>query len=80
MREINVSAQETQSMLEIRLLGGRLLRKGGGLTGMVCCHFLHLFKRQIIHKTNPDKEQTEITIGRHFEPQAIRGGLANELR
>jgi hypothetical protein len=26
--------QETQSMREIRLLRGRLLRKGGGLTGM----------------------------------------------
>ena len=26
--------QETQSMWEIRLLRGRLLRKGGGLTGM----------------------------------------------
>ena len=28
-------AQETQSMREIRLLCGRLLRKGGGLTGMI---------------------------------------------
>jgi hypothetical protein len=28
-------AQETQSMREIRLLWGRLPRKGGGLTGMV---------------------------------------------
>ena len=27
-------AHETQSMREIRLLRGRLLRKGGGLTGM----------------------------------------------
>jgi hypothetical protein len=27
-------AQETQSMREIRLLHGRLPRKGGGLTGM----------------------------------------------
>ena len=27
-------AQETQSMREIRLLRGRLPRKGGGLTGM----------------------------------------------
>ena len=73
-------AQETQSMREIRLLRGRLPQKGEGLTGIVCCHFLHLFKTQIIHKTNPDKEQMEITIGRHFEPQPIRGGLANELR
>jgi hypothetical protein len=28
-------AHETQSMREIRLLRGRLLRKGGGLTGMI---------------------------------------------
>ena len=28
-------AQETQSMREIRLLRGRLPRKGGGLTGML---------------------------------------------
>ena len=28
------AAQETQSMWEIRLLRGRLLCKGGGLTGM----------------------------------------------
>jgi hypothetical protein len=28
-------AHETQSMREIRLLRGRLPRKGGGLTGMV---------------------------------------------
>jgi hypothetical protein len=28
-------AHETQSMWEIRLLRGRLPRKGGGLTGMV---------------------------------------------
>jgi hypothetical protein len=30
-------AQETQSMLEIKLLRGRLPRKGGGLTGMIGC-------------------------------------------
>ena len=29
-------AHETQSMWEIRLLRGRLPRKGGGLTGMLC--------------------------------------------
>jgi hypothetical protein len=28
-------AHETQSMREIRLLRGRLPRKGGGLTGMI---------------------------------------------
>ena len=28
----------------------------------VCCHFLHLLKRQIIHKPNQDKAQTEITL------------------
>jgi hypothetical protein len=34
-------AHETQSMREIRLLRGRLQRKGGGLTGMYL--FLHYF-------------------------------------
>ena len=37
------SAHETQSMQEIRLLRGRLPRKGGGLTGMwrtCCCLYL----------------------------------------
>jgi hypothetical protein len=32
--------QETQSMREIRLLHGRLPRKGGGLTGMLDTVFL----------------------------------------
>jgi hypothetical protein len=32
-------AHETQSMREIRLLRGRLPRKGGGLTGMPVCWF-----------------------------------------
>jgi hypothetical protein len=33
----------------------------------VCCHFLHLFKRQIKHRTNPDKVQTEITLTQTYE-------------
>ena len=33
-------AQETQSMREIRLLRGRLPRKGGGLTGMMTTKIL----------------------------------------
>jgi hypothetical protein len=33
-RRLMSAAQETQSMWEIRLLRGRLLCKGGGLTGM----------------------------------------------
>jgi hypothetical protein len=37
------------------------------LVSYVCCHFLHLFKRQIIHKTNPDKVQTEITLTQTYE-------------
>ena len=34
-------AHETQSMREIRLLCGRLPRKGGGLTGMQCSFIFH---------------------------------------
>ena len=34
-------AHETQSMREIRLLRGRLPRKGGGLTGMNNLHQIH---------------------------------------
>jgi hypothetical protein len=33
----------------------------------IYCHFLHLFKRQLIHKTNPDKVQTEITLTQTYE-------------
>jgi hypothetical protein len=35
VREINVSRSGDLSMREIRLLRGRLPRKGGGLTGML---------------------------------------------
>ena len=80
MREINVSRAGDPVHAGDKALTLETPAKRGGLTGMVCCHFFHLFKRQIMHKTNPDKEQTEITIGRHFEPQPIRGSLANELR
>jgi hypothetical protein len=40
-------AHETQSMREIRLLRGRLPRKGGGLTGMTTCILL-VIKKHII--------------------------------
>ena len=40
VREINVSHAGDPVHVEIRLLCGRLPRKGGGLTGMV---LLHLF-------------------------------------
>ena len=33
----------------------------------VCCHFLHLFKRQIKHRTNPYKVQMEITLTQTYE-------------
>jgi hypothetical protein len=33
----------------------------------VCCHFIHLFKRYIIHQTIPDKVQTEITLTQTYE-------------
>jgi hypothetical protein len=46
-------AQETQSMREIRLLHGRLLCKGGGLTGMVC--FLHFFLSKNLKKRFSDQ-------------------------
>ena len=47
-------AHETQSMWEIRLLRGRLPRKGGGLTGM----YIVLIGR-INKKINKLKYQTE---------------------
>ena len=40
-------AHETQSIQEIRLLRGRLPRKGGGLTGMQICNFHRL---HILHQ------------------------------
>ena len=47
-------AHETQSMREIRLLRGRLPRKGGGLTGMICCEtFVDFFLyTETIYKCN----------------------------
>ena len=41
-------AQETQSMQEIRLLRGRLLRKGGGLTGMLYISYKTTFFKKFI--------------------------------
>jgi hypothetical protein len=43
----------------------------------VYCHFLHLFKRQLIHKTNPDKVQTELTLTQTYETIYIYKQLHN---
>ena len=54
-------AHETQSMREIRLLRGRLPRKGGGLTGMLPPFLPYRSKSLVTIGTAPEGSSYELT-------------------
>ena len=62
-------AHETQSMREIRLLRGRLPRKGGGLTGMAPFVFLNWM----------NKENIGLCRTRHDSTATCRQGITRQM-